>query len=147
MKLIGEKAKEIGNLGHKLWYTGWERNRDGVGILVDKNVKDDVVEIKRIGDRIIMLKLVLGNKFIYVISAYAPQIGLDAETKVKFWEDMDDLVCRIGNEDSIFIGGDFNGHVGKDRKNFEMIHGSLVLELETKNGNLFWNLRWDVILS
>lgn len=43
-------------------------------------MKDDVVEIKRIGDGIIMLKLVLRNKFIYVISAYTPQIGLDAET-------------------------------------------------------------------
>ena len=94
-----------------------------------------------------MLKLVLGNKFIYVISAYAPQIGLDAETKVKFWEDIDDLVCRVGNEDSIFIGGDFSGHVGKDRENFERIMGVLVLELETKKGILFWNLCVDMILS
>ena len=91
MKWTRENAKEIGNLGHKLWYMGWEKNRNGVGILVDKTVKDDVVEIKWIGDRIIMLKLVLENKFIYVISAYAPQIGLDAETKVKLWEDMNDL--------------------------------------------------------
>lgn len=57
-KWTREKAKEIGNLGHKLWYTGWERNRNGVAILVDKTMKDDVVEIKRIWDRIIMVKLV-----------------------------------------------------------------------------------------
>ncbi|EXB80303.1 hypothetical protein L484_025159 [Morus notabilis] len=42
----GKKEKEIGNLGHKLWYTSWERNRNGVGILVDKTLKDEVVEIK-----------------------------------------------------------------------------------------------------
>lgn len=47
---------------------------------------------------------------------------------VKFWEYMDDLVCRIGNEDSIFIKPDFNGHVDKDRENFEMIHGGFGFE-------------------
>ncbi|XP_024017031.1 uncharacterized protein LOC112090299 [Morus notabilis] len=103
-------------------------------ILLDKTMKDDVVKIKRIGDRIIMLKSVLGNKFIYVISAYAPQIGLDAETKVKFWKNMDDLVCRIGNEDNIFIGGHFNGHVGKDRKNFERIHGGFGFGARNEEG-------------
>ena len=84
MKWTGEKAKEIGSLGHKLWYTGWERNRNGLCIMVDRTLKDDVVEIKRLGDRIIRIKIFLGGRFIYIVSAYAPQVGLDEETKAKF---------------------------------------------------------------
>ena len=124
-------------------------NRNGVGILVDKTVKDDVVKIKRIGDRIIMLKLVLGNKFIYVINAYTPKIGLDVETKVKIWEDIDDLVCRIGNEDIIFIGGDFNRHVGKDKENFERIHGSFGFGARNEEGKriLKFALGHDFIIT
>jgi exonuclease III len=42
-KWVGEKSKEIGNTGPRLWYTGKERNRNGVGILFDKTFKDAVV--------------------------------------------------------------------------------------------------------
>jgi hypothetical protein len=35
-------------------------NKNGVGILIDKTLKDGVVDVKRQGDRIILVKLVLG---------------------------------------------------------------------------------------
>jgi hypothetical protein len=40
--------------------SGTVANKNGVGILIDKSLKDGVVDIKRQGDRIILLKLVLG---------------------------------------------------------------------------------------
>ena len=59
----------------KLWYIGGDKIRNGVGILIDKCFKK-VVEVRRIGDRIISIKFVLGEETINIISAYAPQIGL-----------------------------------------------------------------------
>ena len=76
-KWVGEKAKEIDSLGFKLWYSGRSRTRNGVGVIIDKSLKDNVVEINRIDDRIIALKIVVDTKIINVISVYAPQIGLN----------------------------------------------------------------------
>jgi len=46
-KWTGQKAKEVEDTGFKLWYTGKERNKNGVGILVDKSLKNGVVEETR----------------------------------------------------------------------------------------------------
>ncbi|XP_010520633.1 PREDICTED: uncharacterized protein LOC104799692 [Tarenaya hassleriana] len=122
-KWVGEKSKEIGNTSSRLWYSGQERNRNGVGIILDRSLKESVVAVKRVGDRIILVKLVVEGEAINVISAYAPQIGLDSECKEKFWENIDKLMQSVSSEESIFIGGDLNGHVGKDRQGYEMVHG------------------------
>jgi hypothetical protein len=45
--------------GFKLWYTGTATNKNGVGVLIDKSLKDGVVDVKRLGDRIILVKLVI----------------------------------------------------------------------------------------
>ena len=81
-KWVGEKAREIENTGFKLYYTGKYRNRNEVGIIVDKNFKDDIVIVIRKGDKLILVKLVLGENIINIVSAYAPQVGLDEHTKV-----------------------------------------------------------------
>ncbi|MEJ2729591.1 MAG: hypothetical protein P8185_13980 [Deltaproteobacteria bacterium] len=63
--------------GFKLWYTGTTANKNGVGIVLDKSLKDGVVDIKRQGDRIILVKLLVGDLVFNVISTYAPQIALN----------------------------------------------------------------------
>jgi hypothetical protein len=75
-KWTGQKTKEVVNTGFKLWYMRIERSRNGVGILIDKSLKNGVVAIRRQGDRIIMIKLIFGDLVLNVISAYAPQVGL-----------------------------------------------------------------------
>ena len=47
------------NIGFKLWYTGIVANRNGVGFFIDKSLKNGVVGVRRQGDRIILVKLVL----------------------------------------------------------------------------------------
>lgn len=37
-KLIGEKAKELDNSSFKLWYTGKVRSKNGMEIIVDKEL-------------------------------------------------------------------------------------------------------------
>ena len=66
-----------------------------------------LMDIKRIGDRIILLKLVIDVETINIISAYAPQIGLDDTLQEKFWEDMDGLVQGIPSCEKLYIGGEF----------------------------------------
>jgi hypothetical protein len=46
MKWNGQKVKEVEDTGFKLWYIGTTINKNGVGIVLDKSLKDRVVDIK-----------------------------------------------------------------------------------------------------
>jgi hypothetical protein len=59
-------------------------NKNGVGIVLDKSLKDEVVDIKRQGDMIILVKLLVGDLVFNVISAYTPQIDLNESIKRQF---------------------------------------------------------------
>jgi hypothetical protein len=69
MKWKGQKMKEVEDTGFKLWYTGNTSTKNGVGIVLDKSLQDGVVDIKRQGDRIILVKLLVGDLIFNVISA------------------------------------------------------------------------------
>ena len=84
-KWRGQKAKEVEDTGFKLWYTGTAANRNGVGILINKSLKYGVVDVRRRGDRIILVKLVAEDLVLNVVSAYAPQVGHNENTKREFW--------------------------------------------------------------
>ncbi|KAJ0970135.1 hypothetical protein J5N97_023012 [Dioscorea zingiberensis] len=146
---IGNKAREIGNTGYKLWYCGGDKHRNGVGIIVEPKMKDKVVEVKRIGDRIIHLKLVLGKETINIVSVYAPQVGLGEEDKVKFWEDLDGVVLGIPSEQELFIGGDLNGHVGRLSDGYEQVHGGYGYGNRNEEGKsiLDFALAHDLVLT
>ena len=59
-KWKGSKAKEIGE-GFKLYYHGICRARNGIGIILSKEWQYKILDIKRISDRIMTMKLVSGN--------------------------------------------------------------------------------------
>ena len=57
-KWVGAKAKEIN--GFKLWYSGTKRTANGVGILVKRDLVEQVVEVRQKSDRIMSIKLIVG---------------------------------------------------------------------------------------
>ena len=120
-KWVGAKARDIG--GYKLWYTGKVRSKNGVGIIVDEEWKKNVVAINRIGDRIISLKMAVEEETINVISAYAPQVGAESHMKEQFWEELEALIQGIPILEKVFIGGDLNGHVGREAGQYPQAHG------------------------
>jgi len=50
------------------------------------------VEVRRKGDRILLVKTYLGREIFNVISVYASQVGLDESSKHQFLEDLDEIV-------------------------------------------------------
>jgi exonuclease III len=80
-KWKAQKVKELEDTGFKLWYTCTTTSKNVVGIVLDKSLKDEVVDIKRQGDMIILVKLLVGDLVFNIISAYAPQIGLNESIK------------------------------------------------------------------
>jgi hypothetical protein len=143
-KWTGQKAKEVKNTGFKLWYTEKERSRNGVGILIDKSLKNGVVTVRRQGDRIIMMKLIFRDLVLNVISAYAPQVGLSDDVKRRFWEDLEDMVRGVSSSEKLFIGGDLNSHVGTVRWGFERVHGGFGYDEQNQEGEDNLELRYSL---
>lgn len=127
-KWTGAKAKDIDE--YKLWYTGVAKSRNGVSIIGDSDLRDQVVEVRKVNDRIMAIKLVVGGAPTIVISTYAPQAGLDEEVKRRFWEDLDELVRGFPQTERMFIGVDFNGHIGRS-KDEKLRMEVILMRLET----------------
>jgi hypothetical protein len=123
-KWKGQKVKEVEYTGFKLWYTCTTANKNGVVIVLDKSLKDGVVDIKRQGDMIILVKLFVGDLVFNVISAYTPQIGLNESIKRQFWDQLDALVSSVPISEKLLIGGDLNGHISSTRVGFDVVHES-----------------------
>ena len=93
-KWKGSKAKELGN-GFKLFYIGEDGRKNGVGIILNDEIKRGVLSVKRRSDRIIWVKFTLNGEIINTMSAYAPQTGCGENEKRKFWEEMDEELRDI----------------------------------------------------
>nr|XP_009774941.1 PREDICTED: craniofacial development protein 2-like [Nicotiana sylvestris]XP_009774943.1 PREDICTED: craniofacial development protein 2-like [Nicotiana sylvestris] len=129
---VGLRAKNAN--GYKLWYSGVQRGKNGVGILVDSHLRELVVEVRRVNDRLMTIKLVVGKCILNVISAYAPQAILDEEIKRHFWEGLDDVVRSIPPSERLFIGGDFNGHTGSLAGGYTEVHGGFGFRERNEGG-------------
>jgi hypothetical protein len=138
----------VEDTGFKLWYTGNTSTKNDAGIVLDKSLKDGVVDIKRQGDKIILVKLLVGDLIFNVISAYVPQIGLNESVKMQFWEELDALVSSVPIFEKLFIG-DLNGHVGSTRVGFDGVHGGFRYGSRNQEGEGILNfaLAYDLIVA
>ncbi|XP_060200575.1 uncharacterized protein LOC132628828 [Lycium barbarum] len=50
-------------------------------------------------------------------------MSLDEEEKRRFWEDLDEVVGGLLSTEKLFIGGDFNGHIGSVSRGHDDVHG------------------------
>jgi hypothetical protein len=149
MKWKGQKTKEVEDTGFKLWYTGNTSTKNGVGIVLDKSLKDRVVDIKPQGDMIILVKLLVGDLVFNVISAYAPQIGFNESVKMQFWEELGALVSSVPISEKLFIGGDLNRHVCSTRVGFDGVHRGFGYGSRNQEGEGILNfaLGYDLIVA
>jgi hypothetical protein len=118
----------VEDTGFKLWYTYTTSTKNGIGIVLDNSLKNVVVDIKRQRDRIILVKLLVGDLVFNVISTYTPQIGLNDSVKRQLWEELNSLVSSVPISEKLFIGEDLNGHVCSIRVGFDRVHRGLGYE-------------------
>ena len=89
-----EKAKCVGG-GYKTWYCGSGNKKNGVGIILKKEQVDMVVELWRVTDRIICLKMELDGVIL----------------SVRMY--LDETVEKIPKNERIVVGADLNEQVGE----------------------------------
>ena len=109
---------------YKLWYSGGQEKKNGVGILTRADLADNVIEVHRYDDSKMRIKLVIAKKIWNVFSIYAPQVGRPDQEKIEFWESFEDEVGRVPELEILLIGKDVNGHVGRDNVGYEEVMGA-----------------------
>jgi len=98
-KWLGAKVREID--GYKFWYLWFNRAKNKVGILVDKELANQVVNVRHGSDYILTIKLVVRSEILNVASVYTPQsdkffVGGDINRHIAIKTDGDNTIHRIG---------------------------------------------------
>ena len=82
-KWKGTKVRNIGG-GYKLFYNGADGRKNGIKIVVREELAESVLEVKRVSDRLMAMKLEVKGFILNIVSAYAPQINNNMEEKNDF---------------------------------------------------------------
>jgi len=69
---------------YKFFWQGCKGGNAGVGLLISDRWMNRIIDVKRVNERIMCLKVLIGDKLVTSICAYAPQTGRSAEEKDSF---------------------------------------------------------------
>ena len=134
-KWKGSKARNIGG-GCKLFYNGADRRKNGIGIVMREELAENVLEVKKVSDKLMTMKLEVKGSILNIISAYAPQVNNSMEEKNNFWEDLDRWIESVSKEERIVLGADLIGHVGEGNIGDEKIMGRYGAGTRNKEGSM-----------
>ena len=121
----GASARHITgkNSRYKFFWVGNNQGISGVGVLLAEKWVDKGYDIKRVSGRIMLIKLLVGEVVLTVLSVYAPQTGLEESTKDAFYDSLQTVISELPDKEIVIPCGDWNGHVGREAAGYEGVHG------------------------
>ena len=110
--LRGEQLEQLSS-GHVLFTKGGEESIGGVGFLVNKNIKDRIVQFEGESSRVASLTLKVNSRYqLQVIQVYAPTSSHSDEEVEDLYEEITRTMERDKSHFKIIMG-DFNAKVGQ----------------------------------
>ena len=97
---------------------------------------ESVLEVKRMSERLIAMKLEVKGSILNIVSAYASQVSKHMEEKNDFWQYLNKLIKSVSKQERIILGADLNGHVGKGNIVDEKIMGKYSTGTRNKEGSM-----------
>ncbi|KAK3568760.1 hypothetical protein QTP86_016288 [Hemibagrus guttatus] len=113
-----------------------EAKSQGKGVVLKEEFVRNVLEVKRVSDRVMSLKLEIEGVMLNVVSGYAPQVGCDLEEKERFCSELDEVMESIPMGERVVIGVDFNGHVGEGNTGDEEVMGKFGVKERNLEGQM-----------
>ena len=94
-------SKSFGDddLKFHIFWRGNSNGKNGVAKAIKGRLTENVLEVTRINEGIMRLKLVLGHTKSNDVSAYASQAGIDDSKKEDFHNTLEDTMCVISEEE------------------------------------------------
>ena len=106
----------------------------GAGTLLAEKWMEAIFDVKRVSDRIMLIKIFVGNGIVTVLLLYTSQVGLDDSVKDLFSENLQWTLIKISASEILFVCGDFSNHFGKNVNGYERVHGGRGLGRHNQSG-------------
>jgi len=94
-----------------------------VTTLLRQSISTAVLLVSKGSERVLVLKMVLGDCLLNVLTVYAPHSGKQDEEKERFWNGVFRLVSCICQNEIVMFAGDMNGHIGSSNVGYGGTHG------------------------
>ena len=135
----GGSSRTMGKDGarYKLFWVGSENGGAGVGVLVAEKWVDSVIDVKRVSERLLVLRLAVGKVVLNIVCVYAPQAGRAAVEKEEFLAVLGDCLRMVNRDEELIVCGDMNCHVGSKADGFESVHGGKGFGSRNADGIVF----------
>ena len=121
--------------GYKLYNTGEDCKRNGVGIALSPGLKEGVLQVNRESDRLIWMKLAVGNVTVNVVIVYAPQVSISDIEKKNFWNSLGSVMTMFPRSETVWLGADLNGHVGEGNHGAAEVMGRYGVRVRNNEGD------------
>ena len=109
---------------HTMIYSGGQKHRNGVGIVMKNSVAKSMMGFSPISDGVIMMKLETKSFNVNVMQVYAPTQDHDGEKIEKFCQEIENGIKYAKSDKVICIMRDLNAKFGDERyQNIVGMHG------------------------
>lgn len=115
-------------------YNGMVHNRNGVGFLIKKELKENVIDFIPISDRVARLIIHIENRKFNIIQVYAPTEKAPEKDIQTFYRDLR-LALKESGRDTIVMG-DFNAQVGMPNADDKEVMGPWGYGKRSPRGNV-----------
>ena len=86
---------------------------------------EKVFEVQTVSHRIILVKLLVGQRVVTFLSVYAPQSGLSDKVKDLFFYQLHAVTARIPGAEFLIQCGDWNSLVGCAGTGYREVHSGM----------------------
>ena len=90
------------------------RAKVGVVVLMTEDTSRFVKSWQCANERIVVVKMKVGREWLTLVQVYAPMDGGKVEEKKHFYNDLQEVIDKLGGKEALVIMGDFNARVVKD---------------------------------
>ena len=66
-----------------------------------EDLVESILEVNRVSDRLMAIKVEIKGSILNIVSAYAPQVNSSMVEKNDFWEDLDGLIENVSKQKRI----------------------------------------------